>query len=110
MNVALFNVVIMIQKRDVTTDDLGNHVSTWHDFYKCHATISAESGSVQAADGTKLETAGFDATIRWCAKAAGLKADEARVIFNDEVYTISAIDHMNYKKRSLKLKCEKVKL
>ena len=53
MNVALFNVVIMIQKRDVTTDDIGNHVSTWHDFYKCHATISAESGSVQAADGTK---------------------------------------------------------
>ena len=31
------------------------------------------------------------------------------IVFNGEIYNIVAVDHMNYKKKSLKLRCQKVR-
>lgn len=46
-------------------------------------------------DNTKV-----DFTIRWCKKAAVLDSTHYRVEFNDTLYDITAIDHMNYKKNA----------
>ena len=32
-----------------------------------------------------------------------------RVEFNGEIYNIAAVDHMNYKKKTLKFRCEKAR-
>ena len=32
-----------------------------------------------------------------------------RVEFNGELYNIAAVDHMNYRRKSIKLSCEKVR-
>ena len=44
MEIALLNQRILIQLRTAFTDELGNHGSTWEDYYSCAATISNESG------------------------------------------------------------------
>lgn len=109
MQIALLNVIITVQTRDVSVDDIGNHISVWNDYYKCHATVSGESGNESSADGVTQAGVSLDLTMRWCKKLADIKADNARVIFNGDVYNITSIDHMNYKKKAIKVKCEKVR-
>ncbi|MBO5293203.1 MAG: phage head closure protein [Lachnospiraceae bacterium] len=38
-----------------------------------------------------------------------INTTEYRVEFNGELYNIEGVDHMNYKKKSIKLKCWKVR-
>ena len=40
-------------------------------------------------------------------RAAEVTADGFRILFQGEVYNIVAVDHMNYKKKALKFRCEK---
>jgi len=109
MDVALLNVKIMFQKKEVAVDAIGNHTSKWADYYSCHATVSGEGGSEKAVAGLIVEDSGLSFTVRYCKKAAGITTDGYRVVFGDAFYNIVSIDHMNYKKKALKFKCEKVR-
>ena len=42
-------------------------------------------------------------------KAAEIDSTHFRVEFNGELYNIAAVDHMNYRRKSIKLSCEKVR-
>jgi len=46
-------------------------------------------------------------TVRYCAKAAAITSTGFRVMFMGELYNIENIDHMNFRKRSLKFTCRK---
>ena len=48
-------------------------------------------------------------TVRWCRKASVIDSTGYRVVFGGELYDILAIDHMNYKKKSIKFKCRKAR-
>ena len=48
-------------------------------------------------------------TIRWCRKAAEIDVTGYRVVFHGELYNITSVDHMNYKKKSLKFRWQKVR-
>ena len=108
MNIALFNVSIEIQKNILTTDNYGNHVNSWTPHIYCHATVSSESPAEKSDAGLIIDDSRLDFTIRWFAAAAAINSTGYRVIFNDEIYTIIGIDHMNYRRRALKLLCQKV--
>lgn len=84
MEIALLNVKVTFQKNSVVSDTIGNRKNVWEDYYTCHATVSGEGGQEKAA-------AGF------------------RILFGGEIYNISAVDHMNYKKKALKFRCEKAR-
>ena len=109
MDIAHLNVKITIQKNTVTVDDIGNHVNTWTDWYSCYAAISGESPKEDTAAGVVVDSGKIDFTVRWCGNISAMTADKYRVVYSGDIYNILGIDHMNFKKKSVKLKCQKVR-
>lgn len=107
MEIALLNVKITFQKNSVVPDAIGNRKNIWSDYYTCHATVSGEGGKEKAAAGLTVVESDIAFTVRFCKRAAEVTADGFRIVFNGETYNIVSIDHMNYKKKSLKFRCEK---
>ncbi len=109
MNVALLNVRITVQKNEVVVDEIGNHKNAWTDFYTCYSTVSNESPSEDSAAGVVVDDSKMDFTIRWCQKTSEIDAEHYRIMYAGAIYNILGIDHMNFKKKSVKLKCQKVR-
>ncbi|MDD2980004.1 MAG: phage head closure protein [Hespellia sp.] len=109
MEIALLNVRVTFQKNAVTVDAIGNHKNEWTDEYSCYATVSGESGTERQTAGTTVDDADLAFTVRYCKKTADITTDGYRVLFGGEIYNILAIDHMNYKKKALKFRCQKVR-
>lgn len=109
MNIELLNIRIFITKNEVVTDAIGNHKNVWKEYYTCYATVSAEAGKEETSAGLVVDNSKVDFTIRWCRKAAQIEADKFRVEFNGELYNILAVNHMNYRKKCIKLSCEKAR-
>lgn len=109
MDIALLNVRIAISKNAVITDAIGNHKNEWVPFYPCYATVSGEAGKEENDAGMIVDDSKIDFTIRWCQKVVALDSTHYRVKFNNETYDIKAVDHMNYKRKYIKLSCQKVR-
>ena len=112
LNVSLMNEKVTFQKNVVVADVIGNHKNVWEDFYTCHATIGGEgmvSSKEKEEAGTIVEDVGMTVTIRYCKKASEIGSTTHRIIFKDEIYDITNVDHMNYRKKSLKFSCRKVR-
>lgn len=105
MDVALLNVRITIQKNETIVDSIGNHKNVWSDYYSCFATVSGEGGSEKSVAGLIVEDSDISFTVRFCEKVKVIDTTKFRVVFNDAIYNIAAIDHMNFKRKCLKLKC-----
>ena len=108
MKISLLNTKIEIQASVVTTDKYGNHKNEWKTVYACHATVSAEAAKEESAAGQVVDDAKRDFTIRWCEQAAAVTSTKNRVVFMGDLYDILGVDHMNYKRRCVKLICRKV--
>lgn len=109
MDIALLNVRITFQKNAVVVDAIGNHTNGWEDHYTCHATVSGEGGSEKAVAGQTVEDIDLAFTVRCCGKAAAVTADRFRILFDGAIYNIVSIDHMNYKRKALKFRCQKAR-
>lgn len=109
MDISLMNRRITIQVNTVVTDTIGNHTSTWADFYTCWATVSGESGSESGTAGQTVDDTNANFTVRYCEKIKDISTDGYRVKFGDALYDIIGIDHMNYKRKCYKLRCRKVR-
>lgn len=109
MDIALLNVKVMFQKSSVAVDAIGNHKNKWTDYYSCHATVSGEGGSEKAVAGLIATDFDLALTVRYCKATARITSDEFRVLFDGGIYNIAAIDHLNFKKKVLKFKCQKVR-
>ena len=109
MEIALLNVKVTFQKNSVAADDIGNRRNVWEDYYTCHATVSGEGGQERAAAGLTVAECDLAFTVRFCKRAAEVTAEGFRILFQGEIYNIAAVDHMNYKKKALKFRCEKAR-
>lgn len=109
MNVALLNVRISVRKNTVVVDAISNHKNEWSDWYSCHATVSGEAGKESTDAGLLVDDSKMDFTIRWCKKASEITSTGYRVKFDGELYDILAVDHMNFKRKRVKLSCQKVR-
>ena len=109
MNIALLNTRITIQKNTVVTDKIGNHKTTWTDFFSCYATVKSESGSEVNRTAETLEQNLMAITVRYCPETAKIGPTTHRILLGDDLYNITAVDHMNYKRKSLKIWCQKVR-
>ena len=107
MDISLLNQKITVQKNTVTVDEIGNHLNTWEDFYSCHATVSGEGGKEALSAGQTHAEETVDFTIRYCGKAKEITSTGYRILMDGDHYDIVAVDHQNYKRRSLKLRCRK---
>ena len=109
MDIALMNVRITIQKNKTVVDAIGNHKSQWSDYYSCFATVSGEGGSEKAVAGLIVDDSDISFTVRYCKALSNVESTKYRISFNDAIYNIVSIDHNNFKKKSIKFKCEKVR-
>ena len=109
MDIALLNVKITVQKNETVVDAIGNHKNNWADYHTCFATVSGEGGSEKSVAGLIVDDSDISFTVRYCKALVDLDVTKHRVIFEGSLYNIVSIDHMNYKKKYLKLKCEKVR-
>ena len=108
MDIAAMNVRVTFQKNETVTDEYGNHKSAWTDYYSCFATISGENGQEQAVVGEVVEHTDMNVTVRYCSETATVTSTKYRLLFGDDIYDILAVDHLNFKKKALKVKCRKV--
>ena len=109
MDIALLNTRIRIQNILIVADAIGNRTNVWEDYFSCHATISGEGGTEAEIAGVKVENADLAVTVRWSKETAAVTTTGFRILIGDEIYDILAIDHMNYKRKSLKFKCRRVR-
>lgn len=109
MDIGLLNTRITIQKNTVVSDSIGNRTNQWSDYYSCFATVGGEGGSETSVAGQKVDDSDISFSIRYCLKASVVNNTEYRVVFQGEIYNILFVDHMNYKKKSMKLKCQKAR-
>jgi len=109
MKVSLLNEKILFQKNAVVSDAIGNHKNTWEDYYSCFATIGGESRNEKMEAGQTIDDVGITFTVRYCNQLVDMMSTDLRILFRGEIYNIFSIDHMNYKRKSLKFRCEKVR-
>ena len=109
MKVGLLNTRITIQKNAVITDKIGNHKNSWVYYFSCYATIGSESGSEVNRTAETLENNNLSVTVRYCSETAKVEPTTHRILLGDDIYNITAVDHMNYKRKSLKFWCQKVR-
>lgn len=107
MDIALLNSKIIIQKTSFETDEVGNQLNVWKDFYHCFATISGEGGKENVSE-TTLDASSISFTLRWCSRLSLVNSTEYRILFNGSVYDITSVDHLNFKKKAIKLSCTRV--
>ena len=109
MEISLLNVKVTFQKNSVVADNIGNRRNVWEDYYTCYATVGGEGGNEKAAAGLTVVDSDIAFTIRFCKRAVEVTADGFRILFGGEIYNIVAVDHMNYRKKALKFRCEKAR-
>ena len=72
-------------KRKYTTDDVGNVLRQWQDFYSCFASIKTTGGKErQKGDTEEQQTVSF--TVRFCKKLSELSAVDS-VLCSEEKTT-----------------------
>lgn len=109
MKVNLLNVRICISINTVVADAIGNRKNEWKPYFICYATVSAEGGKEMSDAGMVVDNSTMDFTIRWCKKSAAITSTGYRVQFGDALYDIMAVDHLNYKRKGIKLRCRKTR-
>ncbi len=109
MDIALMNLRITFQKNVIVTDEIGNHRNAWEDYYSCYATISSESGSEMESAGQTVPSANGAFTVRYCKETAAVTSDGYRILYRDDIYNITYVDHQNNKRKSLKFWVQKVR-
>ena len=107
MDIALLNVKIMIQKNETVVDAIGNHKNIWTDYHTCFATVSGEGGSEKNVAGLIVDDSDISFTVRYCRALADLDITKHRILFEGSLYNIVYVDHVNYKKKCLKLNARK---
>lgn len=110
MDAAALRSKVTFQKNEAVADKYGNHKNAWTDYYTCFATIGGEgmaSSKEGQAAGTTVEDFSMTVSVRYCRKAAAVDSTHYRVVFMDDIYNIVNIDHMNFRKKSLKFTCRR---
>lgn len=59
--------------------------------------------------GTTVENTDITFTVRFCAAVDAITENGFRISFRDALYNITGIDHMNYKRKSVKFRCQKAR-
>ena len=105
MYIGLLNVVIFIEKNTAVMDAVGNHKNSWEEVFYCYATVGGEGSEEDDKGATTDEEETLTFTVRWSSEVAELTTTGYRIRFGASIYDIVAIDHMNYKRKALKIKC-----
>ena len=105
MNIAKLNQRIQIQKAVSKTDEVGNVIQQWQDFYSCFASVNTAVGKErQKGDTEEQQTVSF--AVRFCKQLSELSAVDYRIVFRGKTYNILQVDFADYDGKTVKIKAE----
>lgn len=108
MDIARLNVKVLIQRRENSSDALGNRKSEWQDVMSCHATVSSESGQQRSAEGIDaVDATDIVFTVRWCKALRDIDNTGWRVLFGGHGFDVAGVDHLGCRNRAIKLLCKR---
>jgi len=104
MNAGMLRNKITIQKKNITTDDIGQQIANWSDYFNCYAYANGLSGTEYwtAAQQNAENTVVF--TIRYSSKSSVINPIAYRIIFNSKIYDISNVDNIQFRNETLKIR------
>ena len=105
MDISKLNQRILIQKGVSKTDDVGNVLLQWQDFYSCFASVKTAGGKEQQK-GDKEEQHSVAFAVRFCKKLSELSAVDYRIMFRGKNYNIVQVDFADYGGKTIKIKAE----
>lgn len=103
MDISLMRSRITLQKETVVSDSIGNRTNIWIDRHTCRAYVNMQTGGEHAAAGQTVETETLVFTVRYCLAIADITPGSYRILFNGEIYDISAVDDYRFRHETLKL-------
>jgi SPP1 family predicted phage head-tail adaptor len=86
---------IIIQKRTITEDDIGNQIEVWQDWKTLKAEKTSLWGQEYYAAKAVNEQDTIVFTVRYVAFIDEMDTVDYRVIFDGKTYDIKNIDHVN---------------
>lgn len=105
MDISKLNQRIKIQKGVSKTDEVGNVLRQWQDFYSCFASIKTTGGKErQSGDTEEQHSVSF--TVRFCKKLSELSTVDYRIVFREKAYNIIQVDFADYDGKTVKIKAE----
>lgn len=108
MDIAKLNQRIQIQKGVSKTDEVGNVLRQWQDFYSCFASVKTTGGKErQKGDTEEQHSVSF--VVRFCKQLSELSSVEYRVVFRGKFYNIVSVDFADYGGKMIRIKGESEK-
>jgi len=109
MNIAGLRARIAFQQNLTITDDVGNHLSDWQDFFSCWASVSSAGKTEETEEaGITAEREQLAFTVRWSSETAAIRPKEYRIRMGNRFYNITGVDEMGFRRRSRKFYAELV--
>lgn len=108
INPGKLNRRIIIQKRIIAADNLGNEISTWEDWRTLWAGVNSLFGKEYwaAAEVGQEDTMVF--TVRWSPALDALLSEKeitrCRILFRGGVYAVKDYDNPGYSNRLVKIR------
>ena len=107
MEIAKLRSRITIQRSEVATDAIGNHLSVWVDYWSCAAYANLASGKEYGAAGQTLGSDTLVFEVRWCERLRDLDATRFRILFGGNIYNITCVDDVQFRHEKLKLTAQR---
>ena len=105
MDISKLNQRIVIQKGNTQTDDVGNVLRQWQDFYSCFASIKTTGGKErQKGDTEEQHSVSF--AVRFCKQLSEISAVDYRIVFRGKTYNILQVGFADYDGKTVKIKAE----
>ena len=107
MEIGTLRQRITLQEHRTVVDEVGNHNSSWADFFSCFAYVNLASGKEYGVIPVTGEEQTLVFILRWCRKLKELNSREYRIMFEEEVYNILCGDDVQFLHKKLKLTAKK---
>jgi len=107
MDISKLRSRITIQRSEVATDAIGNHLSVWVDYWSCAAYANLASGKEYGAAGQTLGSDTLVFEVRWCERLRDLDSIKFRILFGGAVYNITCVDDVQFRHEKLKLTAQR---
>lgn len=104
MDAGKYRGYIVIEKNSQVSDEIGNQSSQWIEYYKGYAYVNNLSGSEYWAAAQTQSQNSVVFSLRWHKLLDAVTTKEYRLIFKDKVYDIFAVDNVQYKNETIKIK------
>ena len=107
MDISKLRSRITIQRSEVATDAIGNHLSAWVDYWSCSAYANLATAKEYGAAGQTLGSDTLVFEVRWCERLRDLDSTKFRILFGGAVYNITCVDDIQFRHEKLKLTAQR---